>query len=260
MANKSKYKLTKKDVLFGVITFVLLGYQIHIYISQSELTSIDVLFPQVMIIVIGFASVLDLLHCLHWDIFVPDFLLYFMNQKREKELSEYLDRLFQGQLNEQISNLVDQAVRQSLNGIMDKSMEHVVEESMADVIQKSTDEYFRHEINFIKNYANERTNHVLAQLKLNDSQFSKLRLELIRMRSLPLRNLKDAESKIKEFIRSGYEPFNSFSRNSAVVNLKEIDSAKRTYNNVDYFLNFHDAMYSAEYFADFVRVMHFLFG
>lgn len=46
MANKSKYKLTKKDVLFGVITFVLLGYQIHIYISQSELTSIDVLFPQ----------------------------------------------------------------------------------------------------------------------------------------------------------------------------------------------------------------------
>lgn len=161
-------------------------------------------------------------------------------------------------LNEQISNLVDQAVRQSLNGIMDKSMEHVVEESMADVIQKSTDEYFRHEINFIKNYANERTNHVLAQLKLNDSQFSKLRLELIRMRSLPLRNLKDAESKIKEFIRSGYEPFNSFSRNSAVVNLKEIDSAKRTYNNVDYFLNFHDAMYSAEYFADFVRVMHLL--
>lgn len=109
-----------------------------------------------------------------------------------------------------------------------------------------------------KNYANERTNHVLAQLKLNDSQFSKLRLELIRMRSLPLRNLKDAESKIKEFIRSGYEPFNSFSRNSAVVNLKEIDSAKRTYNNVDYFLNFHDAMYSAEYFADFVRVMHLL--
>lgn len=86
----------------------------------------------------------------------------------------------------------------------------------------------------------------------------KLRLELIRMRSLPLRNLKDAESKIKEFIRSGYEPFNSFSRNSAVVNLKEIDSAKRTYNNVDYFLNFHDAMYSAEYFADFVRVMHLL--
>lgn len=51
---------------------------------------------------------------------------------------------------------------------------------------------------------------------------------------------------------------NSFSRNSAVVNLKEIDSAKRTYNNVDYFLNFHDAMYSAEYFADFVRVMHLL--
>ena len=242
----------------GNYNMALLGYQIHIYISQSELTSIDVLFPQVMIIVIGFASVLDLLHCLHWDIFVPDFLLYFMNQKREKELSEYLDRLFQGQLNEQISNLVDQAVRQSLNGIMDKSMEHVVEESMADVIQKSTDEYFRHEINFIKNYANERTNHVLAQLKLNDSQFSKLRLELIRMRSLPLRNLKDAESKIKEFIRSGYEPFNSFSRNSAVVNLKEIDSAKRTYNNVDYFLNFHDAMYSAEYFADFVRVMHLL--
>lgn len=33
---------------------------------------------------------------------------------------------------------------------------------------------------------------------------------------------------------------------------------KRTYNNVDYFLNFHDAMYSAEYFADFVRVMHLL--
>lgn len=43
-----------------------------------------------------------------------------------------------------------------------------------------------------------------------------------------------------------------------MVNLKEIDSAKRTYNNVDYFLNFHDAMYSAEYFADFVRVMHLL--
>lgn len=72
------YCSPKKDVLFGVITFVLLGYQIHIYISQSELTSIDVLFPQVMIIVIGFASVLDLLHCLHWDIFVPGFLLYFM--------------------------------------------------------------------------------------------------------------------------------------------------------------------------------------
>lgn len=39
MANKSKYKLTKKDVLFGVITFVLLGYQIHIYISQNHRAS-----------------------------------------------------------------------------------------------------------------------------------------------------------------------------------------------------------------------------
>lgn len=258
MSNKPKYKLTIKDCIFVFVFLILLVAQICIYLAQNGFTSFDVLFTQTMIFAIGFVGVLDFFHCLNLDIFVPDYMLHIKKQEREKELSDCIDKLAQGQLKEQITNFVDQAIRESLNGIMDKSMEHVVEESMADVIQKSTDEYFRHEINYIKNYTNERINHILAQLKLKDSQFNELRLELIKMRSLPLRNLMDAEEKIKEFIRSGHKPFNSFSKNSAVVNLKEIDSAKRTYNNVDYFLNFHDAMYSAEYFADFVRVMHLL--
>lgn len=258
MPNTPKYKCTRKDIAVIVIYLVLLLIQIGMYIIQNGITSVDTLFTQTMIFTLGFVGVLDFLHCINLDILVPDYILYIKKQEREKELSECMDKLAQGQLKEHIKEFVDQAVQESLGSIMDKSMDHVVEESMADVIEKSTEAYFKSEINYIKNYSNERINHVLSQLKLKDSQFNELRLELIRMRSLPLKDLKDAEEKIKEFIRSGHKPFNDFSKNSAVVNLKEINSAKRTYNNVDYFLNFHDAMYSADNFADFVRVMNLL--
>lgn len=152
-------------------------------------------------------------------------------------------------MSKQVQNFIDDARR------FQRCSDHDLAISSLQLAQQE-DHHKEHEIEIQKLFSlsyRKIGNYNMALLHI-----SKLRLELIRMRSLPLRNLKDAESKIKEFIRSGYEPFNSFSRNSAVVNLKEIDSAKRTYNNVDYFLNFHDAMYSAEYFADFVRVMHLL--
>lgn len=258
MTNKPKYKWTIKDFIFIGVFLVLLVVQICMYITQNGLTSVDVLFTQTMIFVIGFVGILDFFHCFNLDFFVPDYILYIKKQEREKELSECLDRLAQGKLKEHIKESVDQAVQESLSSIMDKSMDHIVEESMAGVIKKSTEAYFENEINYIKNYTNERINHVLSQLKLKDSQFNELRLELIKMRSMPLKDLQDAEEKIKEFIRSGHKPFNNFSNNSAVVNLKKINSAKRTYNNVDYFLNFHDAMYSDDNFADFIRVMNLL--
>ena len=63
---------------------------------------------------------------------------------------------------------------------------------------------------------------------------------------------KEHEIEIQKLFSLSYRKIGNY--NMALL----IDSAKRTYNNVDYFLNFHDAMYSAEYFADFVRVMHLL--
>lgn len=145
-------------------------------------------------------------------------------------------------MSKQVQNFIDDARR------FQRCSDHDLAISSLQLAQQE-DHHKEHEIEIQKLFS-------LSYRKIGN--YNMALLQLIRMRSLPLRNLKDAESKIKEFIRSGYEPFNSFSRNSAVVNLKEIDSAKRTYNNVDYFLNFHDAMYSAEYFADFVRVMHLL--
>lgn len=138
--------MTIKDFIFVVVFLILLVTQICIYLTQNGFSSFDVLFTQTMIFAIGFVGVLDFFHCLNLDILVPDYMLHIKKQEREKELSDCMDKLAQGPLKEQITNFVDQAVRESLNGIMDKSMEHAVEKSMADVIQKSTDEYFRHEI------------------------------------------------------------------------------------------------------------------
>lgn len=206
-----------KDTVIIIVFLAVAAAHIVIHCLQNGFTSMDELFGQLILILLGFVGLLEIFHYVGWDIFVPNFML---KKKKEERLEE-------------LQQCVDQVARRSMDEITRKSMET----------------YFEKEVNFLKDYSEQRIGFVMSQLRINAEQFEKIRLELIKMRCLPLRNLDDAERKIKRFIGCG-DPM--------VVDLASIDPAKRTYKDVNYYLNFNDAMYIDDVCRELAQVMHLL--
>lgn len=108
------------------------------------------------------------------------------------------------------------------------------------------DAYFKNDINFLNDYSEERIQFILTQLGITSAQLDKLRLELINMRCIPIRNMKDAEEKIKHIIRCNY-PF--------VINQDNIDNSKLCYNKVKYFINFNDLAFDGTYALELAQII-----
>ena len=191
MTKRGDYKLTRKDIVIIVIFALLVLAQNIYYICQNGFSSIGALIEQTIIIMLAFVGLLEIFHYVGWDVLVPDFML---TAKRDSLLSD-----------------------------LQECVDKVVDSSMDDILKKALNEYFRKEYIFLQDSSEDRTGYIMTQLGITSSQFQELRIELTKMRCLPLKNLEDAKEKMKQLIKC--EPF--------VADLERIDAAKRTYTYVN---------------------------
>lgn len=210
-------KLFKKDRII-IFAFIVIAI-IHCvyYVQRNSGATMPEFIEQTIIIFLAYVGLLDFFYMAGWNIFVPDFII-------EKKKQERIDEVEQG-VNNTINNLVN------------------------SIIQKSMKEFFEQEVNFMVDYSEQKIQFIMSQLGINSEQFNEIKLELIKLRCLPLKNLYDARKKVLNFIKIG---------NPMVIDLKTIDPAKRTYKDVDYYLNFNDAMYFDDTCREFVQIMHLL--
>lgn len=114
--------------------------------------------------------------------------------------------------------------------------------------KRTIDAYFHNDINFFHDYDKERIDHVMAQLGITAKQFEKIKLDLIKMRCLPLSNLEDCQNKIKHFIKSG-PPL--------LVDQSTDDTGRFNYPKVRFYINFVDAMFWADYLNEISSILVF---
>ncbi len=217
MEINKNYKWQIKDTLFVFVFVALIIAHLVLYISQNGFSSIFVLLEQTFLVTFSLVGLFESLHLYGYDFLVPGFMLHKPKQERIEELQNCLGE--------------------------------AVEHHMKDIIPQSIDAYFSQEVKFIKNYSEEKTHYILSQLGIKANQFDHLRIELVKMRSLQLADLNDAQEKIRQFIRCK-EPF--------VTDLHTIDSAKCTYPFVRFYLNFNDAMYFTGTCRELVAILNLL--
>lgn len=111
------------------------------------------------------------------------------------------------------------------------------------------DAYFKKDINFLNDYSEERIQFIMTQLGITTAQLDKLRLELINMRCIPIKNINDAKKKIECVIKSDYP---------IIVNQDNYDSSKLCYKRVKYFINFNDLVFIRMYALELAQIMSFL--
>lgn len=116
-------------------------------------------------------------------------------------------------------------------------------------VQFYIEAYVKEDINFLQDYSQEKIGFIMSQLGITKSQLDEIRLELIKMRCLPLKNLYDAKEKIKSLATSGYP---------IIIDQNTIDSSKICYNKVQYYINTMDIMFIPDYASELSAVLAFL--
>lgn len=106
------------------------------------------------------------------------------------------------------------------------------------LIKECMEYYYQNETNFLNDYSEDKIGFIISQLGISVEQMDKIRLELIKMRCLPLNSLEDAKKRIYQYIRSG-PPM--------LIDLRKIDAAKRARPDERFFVNFSDPMFFPHY-------------
>lgn len=127
--------------------------------------------------------------------------------------------------------------------------EYAKERKYKKEVEEHIQTYIKEDTNFLEDYSHERIGFIISQLGISVDQFDKIRLELIRMRCIPLKDLKDAEEKIKKLVISDYP---------IVIDQKKIDSSKICYKKVRYYINITDIMFFSEYAGEISALLAFL--
>lgn len=117
-------------------------------------------------------------------------------------------------------------------------------------LKQYIDLYFNQEVNFIKDYNDERISFIISQLGISVEQFDRIRLDLIKMRSLPLKNMDDAIEKMCCCISNGDFPI--------VIVQQRYDASRLSYKKVDYYINFTDPVFSPAYRKELSSILAFL--
>lgn len=116
-------------------------------------------------------------------------------------------------------------------------------------IRKIVDSMVEVDFNFLQDYSEEKINFILSQLGITTNQFKKIKLELIKMRCLPLKSIQDAQEKIKSLCRCDYP---------IIIDQSKIDSAKICYNKVKYYINTMDVMFIPQFASELSSILSFL--
>lgn len=116
-------------------------------------------------------------------------------------------------------------------------------------IQICVETYIKEDVNFFQDYRQEKISFILSQLGISKNQLDKIRLELIKMRCIPLKNLDDAKEKIKGLLISDYP---------IIIDQDKIDSSKICYNKVKFYINIMDIMFIPDYASELSTILAFL--
>ena len=109
--------------------------------------------------------------------------------------------------------------------------------------------FFDNDSKFVNDYDEESKRLFLSQVGITTEQLDRIRMDLIKMRCLPLQTLENAKEKIKLFLKNGYP---------LIIDQNKIDATKLAYNKVSYFINFTDAMFLPEYAREISSLLTFL--
>lgn len=96
---------------------------------------------------------------------------------------------------------------------------------------------YSEDIKFVRAYDEARMDYFMSQLGISKSHMDDLRLDLVKLRVMPIKTIEDAREKVKYLIGC----------DSCTVRQRERPDSEITYKKVDYFINFVDLMYISEY-------------
>ena len=116
-------------------------------------------------------------------------------------------------------------------------------------VQTCIDTYLKEDVNFLQDYSQERISFIISQLGISKNQLDKIRLELIKMRCIPLKNLDDAKEKIKSLVISDYP---------ILIDQDKMDSSKICYSKVKFYINITDLMFVPDYAIELSSILAFL--
>lgn len=102
--------------------------------------------------------------------------------------------------------------------------------------EKMMEMYYKRDIKFIQEYEKERTEFLLQALGIEEKQFRYINYEIIKARTKPDRDIYQLKCKAKAVIL----------QKDFIINQSSLESSKRVYDKVDYFLNLYTALYDAE--------------
>jgi len=110
-------------------------------------------------------------------------------------------------------------------------------------------EIFNEDINFIREYDQVRIDYLLSQLGISIEQLDQIRIDLITMRCIPLRDIEDAKKKLEYLAKCDYP---------IVIDQRKMDNSKLSYTKVDYFINLVDIMFVRQYARELASILSFL--
>lgn len=134
--------------------------------------------------------------------------------------------------------IIEFAYDNGLDFLVPTKFEEYKEEKLREQTKEYLKEYFEKEEVYFSLHSNDRMTHLLNQLGLSRNQFDQLKMELLSIRLMPLRNLEDAKKKLFEIVKTA----------KIILTQDGMDSDQLVYKQVKYFINFTDVMFDEEYY------------
>ena len=133
--------------------------------------------------------------------------------------------------------IIDFAYNNGLKILVPHSYEHYKEESAKKTIAHYTEEFFKNEVDYYTQYNDARLTYLLNQLGLDRNQFDILKKEMLKIRLMPMRDLKDAEEKMKRLLGTA----------NIIVSQTGRPSDELVYKDVKNYINLVNVMFDDAY-------------
>jgi hypothetical protein len=146
-----------------------------------------------------------------------------------------------------VAGIYDFAYSQGIQWLVPPLFQKIKDTNLQKQAEIMMTQYYKREIENIKQYELERTDYVLHSLGLKESQFTHIRYEIIKARAMKTHSIDELKEKAKSFIENNHE---------LIKDLSKIPEENRAYKNVDYYLDFYSGFYDSKICGDFAEIMY----
>ncbi len=200
--------------------------------KKGQLKIKDIIIYSIIVLLLGFIA-----------------FLFFKDAKQDDildSITQYIGTLVTILLG--VIGIFEFAYDNGLTLLVPNSFENYKEKKLNEQTKHYLKEFFNHEAEYFSQHSNSRITFFLNQLGLSKNQFEQLKLNVFEIKLLPLRNLSDAENKIRKIIQKG----------NIVLSQDGKDSNDLVYKEVKYFLNFTDIMFIDDYYTQIIDCLSYL--